>query len=96
MAAEMVLAVWLAVAPPAGVHRATTVAAVVVLGLVHLTTAGLSVPAHGTLAAGFEAGAHRRLVATNWLRTVGWSARAVLAIVIVHQAVGPLSPRSTP
>lgn len=96
MAAETALAVWLAVAPPVGVDRALTLTAVVLLGVVHLTTAGLSVPAHNALTDGFAAGPHRRLVATNWLRTAGWSARAVLAVVIVHQAVGPLTPRSTP
>ena len=31
------------------------------------------------LAQGFDARAHRRLVNTNWIRTVAWSLRALLA-----------------
>ncbi len=54
---------------------------VVGLGLVLAIWAStflLSVPEHGRLAGGFDADAHRRLVATNWVRTVLWSARGVL------------------
>jgi hypothetical protein len=41
-----------------------------------------SVPAHGRLAVGFDAVVHARLVRTNWLRTVGWSAHALIALLI--------------
>ena len=30
--------------------------------------------------AGFDAEAHRRLVRTNWVRTVGWSLRSALVL----------------
>ena len=39
----------------------------------------VSVPCHAALAQGFDAAAHDRLVATNWLRTVAWTGRAALA-----------------
>lgn len=35
-------------------------------------------PAHSTLARGYDAAVHSRLVNSNWVRTVLWSARAVL------------------
>ena len=38
-------------------------------------TAGLSVPAHAQLDAGFSAAAFHRLLTTNWLRTVAWTLR---------------------
>ena len=44
------------------------------------STARLQVPRHETLARGWDAPAHRRLVRTNWLRTAGWSVRAVLLL----------------
>jgi hypothetical protein len=47
------------------------------------STAALQVPSHKALTAGFEQRAHRRLVATNWVRTVLWSARSVLACVLI-------------
>ena len=51
------------------------------LAAVWLSTATLQVPQHRRLASGFDAAAHRKLVATNWIRVVGWSVRSVLALV---------------
>ncbi|HEX2205610.1 MAG TPA: hypothetical protein VHG91_20025 [Longimicrobium sp.] len=48
--------------------------------MVWLSTALLQVPMHGRLERGFDAAAHRRLVATNWVRTVAWTARGVLLL----------------
>jgi hypothetical protein len=41
----------------------------------------LSVPMHARLTAGFDGRAHRRLVATNWVRTAAWTARGVLLVI---------------
>jgi len=41
------------------------------------------VPAHHRLEHGFDAATHRRLVRTNWLRTIGWSARGILALALL-------------
>ena len=46
------------------------------LGAIWLSTALLQVPAHAQLARAFDGEAHRRLVDTNWIRTILWSARA--------------------
>jgi hypothetical protein len=43
----------------------------------------VSVPCHAALADGFDAQAHARLVDTNWLRTLAWTARAGLATWMV-------------
>lgn len=53
------------------------------LALVWLSTALVQVPAHRTLERGFEARAHRSLVRTNWIRTVAWSTRGVVALLLV-------------
>ena len=37
----------------------------------------ISVPAHNKLALGFDHGSWRKLVSTNWMRTVLWSGRSV-------------------
>lgn len=46
------------------------------VGLIWLSTALLQVPAHDQLGQAFDAAAHRRLVDTNWIRTIVWSLRA--------------------
>jgi len=52
------------------------------LALIWLSTAAIQMPCHFRLSAGFDALQHRRLVATNWLRTLLWSARAVLLSMV--------------
>lgn len=86
MGVEVVSALALVAAGVPGVGRTLPVIAVVVLGVVHVSTIGLQVPAHGRLSSGFDAAVARRLVRSNWIRTVGWSLRGVLAAVMVVRA----------
>jgi len=51
-----------------------------------LSTAVLQVPQHEALRRGFLASSHRKLVVTNWLRTFAWTARGVLAAVMIAAA----------
>ena len=43
-----------------------------------LSTAALQVPCHHRLTSGFDEQVYRRLVATNWIRTMLWTARGGL------------------
>ncbi|MGE3166361.1 MAG: hypothetical protein AB7O52_15760 [Planctomycetota bacterium] len=57
------------------------------LGLLLLiwgSTAGLQVPCHRRLERGYDLATIRRLVATNWVRTIGWTARGGLAVWILQ------------
>lgn len=53
------------------------------LGIVWLSTAVGQMPAHFRLEQGFDAQAYRRLVRGNWIRTVCWTLRGVLATVML-------------
>jgi len=50
------------------------------LGVIWLSTALVQAPLHGRLASGFDAGLHRRLVLSNWVRTAAWGGRVPVAI----------------
>jgi hypothetical protein len=50
------------------------------VALIWLSTLLLQIPCHRRLAGGFDAGEHRRLVRTNWIRVVGWSLRSGLVL----------------
>lgn len=63
-----------------------TISGLVLVVLIWVSTAALQVPAHKGLTQGFAERAHRRLVATNWLRTIMWSVRGVLACVLIASA----------
>ena len=43
-----------------------------------LSTFFIQIPLHDRLAAGFDAEAHAALVKSNWIRSLAWTARAVL------------------
>ncbi len=63
-------------------------AGAVLLAIIWASTALLQVPAHSRLERGFDAHVHRRLVRTNWIRTVCWTARGVVALTMWLQTVG--------
>ena len=54
-----------------------------VLLKIHLSTIFLQVPLHKKLSQGYEREVVRKLVATNWIRTIGWTIRAAIAVAIV-------------
>jgi hypothetical protein len=52
----------------------------------------ISVPLHATLGNAFDADACRALVRTNWIRTVLWSAQAVLMMEAVRRVLDHRAP----
>jgi hypothetical protein len=89
MAAEGATAVGLALAPPDGLSRILPLLGLAVLGVIHASTVWLQVPQHAALASGYDPARVSRLVRTNWVRTVGWSIRGIVAALIVMQVVSP-------
>lgn len=51
--------------------------------IIWISTLAHQVPAHDRLTNGYDESAIRRLVRTNWFRTWGWSARALLVIMLL-------------
>lgn len=64
------------------------VAALVLTLVVWISTFALQVPCHNRLAKGFDPAVHARLVNTNWLRTVGWTARSVILVLLLVRVIG--------
>jgi hypothetical protein len=63
------------------ISRQASFAGLVLLGVVWGATAVFSVPQHARLERGFDARVLRILVATNWLRTLAWTARGVILLL---------------
>jgi uncharacterized membrane protein len=80
MCAEAFTAATLLWLRPPGVSFALAAAGLALVVLIWLSTFVVQVPLHQTLASGFDADAHRRLVGSNWIRTVLWSLRAALVL----------------
>jgi hypothetical protein len=83
---EALAALWLMATRVEG--RPVAILGVGLLVMVWASTAVLQVPAHTALGRGFDTGVHRRLVSTNWIRTIAWVARVPLAASLVLSA-GP-------
>lgn len=84
MLVELVTAVLLIKYLPAELTDLAWVGAGLVV-LIWLATAGLSVPAHNSLTIEYSTAAYKKLVSTNWIRTVAWSARGVLVLVLTYK-----------
>jgi hypothetical protein len=85
MGLEALSAVWLVVAPPAGAPRGLLWLALGLLAAIWLLTALVNGPAWTRLARGWSVEGHRRLVAANWPRTVLWTVRGTLLLVLLAQ-----------
>ena len=80
MLAELATAVLLLTRPDDRLPAWMPVTGLVLLAVIWGSTFLLQVPRHDVLAAGFDAGAHQALVASNWIRTTARTLRAGLAL----------------
>lgn len=86
MLAEAAAAAVLVAQPPPRIPSIALWVGMGLVGAIWVSTAFLQVPQHNALTSGFDSRAHRRLVATNWVRTVAWTLRSALALWMLAQA----------
>lgn len=78
MLIEAFSTVLLAIYVPTGISLVSIWIGIALVFAIWISTAALQVPCHSKLEQAFEASVHRRLVVSNWVRTVAWSARGAL------------------
>ena len=72
---------------PGALNRNVVAIGLLLLAAIWLSTYFLQVPQHNRLSQGFDLRAHRRLVASNWLRTFAWTARGIWTFWLLETAV---------
>jgi hypothetical protein len=92
MLLEALTAGLLVVARPAQIPAWMVWAGLLLVIIIWASTAALQVPAHGKLVAGFDASTGTFLVSSNWIRTVGWTARAGLVMLMLHASLREGTP----
>jgi hypothetical protein len=92
MLVEALTAALLVVVRPTGVSAALSWTGLALVAMIWLSTAALQVPSHAKLVQGFDPAIGSFLVQTNWIRTVGWTARAVVVLAMLAQAMRTLTP----
>ena len=88
LATAIALAVWLR---PADFPPLLAWMGLILVGVIWLSTFLIQVPQHEVLGNGFEINAHGLLVASNWIRTIAWTARAALLLWVIGRMM-ELSP----
>ena len=84
MMIELFCSVLLALSPPKAIAVELALLGLVLVVLIWITTVAFSMPCHGRLSKGFDAGVLHKLLLTNWLRTALWSARSLLALYFLN------------
>jgi hypothetical protein len=56
----------------------------VLLVLIWASTFAVQVPLHARLSSGFDRAVWQRLVVTNWFRTIAWTVRGIIALVLLR------------
>ena len=64
---------------PALVSQLGAALGMILLAVVWASTALLQIPVHNVLGQSFSLAACRQLAVSNWVRTIGWSARGLLS-----------------
>ena len=83
MVTEFVTAAALLFAGLSGPSRARAWVGAGLLLIIWTSTARLQVPLHRKLSTGFDATRIRQLTRSNWIRTVAWSARGLVALQLL-------------
>ncbi len=85
MLAELAVSVWLCYARPAWLPAAWVWVGCGLVALIWLSTACFQVPAHDALSNNFSEVQHRWLVTSNWTRTIAWSLRGFLVLLMLSR-----------
>jgi hypothetical protein len=86
MLLEALTGAWLLWRPPPGLSSALLWWAGLVVAVIWLLSALVNGPAFQRLASAWSPAGHRALVLANWPRTIAWTARGVLLLVLLRQA----------
>jgi hypothetical protein len=85
MVAELFATVLLTLQLPERISPAMAWVGVAMLAVVWGSTILLQIPLHHLLEGGFDRDAIHQLVATNWIRTIAWTARGALVVAMALQ-----------
>lgn len=86
---ELGTALLLLLAPPKNFPVVVLVLGLILLGVIWFSTVALQIPLHNQLTEGFNEQAIRRLNTTNWIRTIAWSLRGVITLLLLWNLVTP-------
>lgn len=91
MVVELLTGILLIIKFPVGVSRSLFYLTLVLLAIIWLSTFLLQVPQHRRLEQGFDFEAWQALCRTNWVRTIAWSLRVIVLLLILTRQASLIS-----
>ncbi len=89
MLIELGTAFLLILAPPKDFPMALVLLGFLLVVIVWISTAMLQIPLHNQLAQGFDEQVVQRLTKTNWVRTIAWTLRGLIMLVLLWTVLNP-------
>jgi hypothetical protein len=84
---EAITALLLLLSPPGNTPFWLLAVGLGLVAIIWAVTVFVNIPQHNALSNTFDADVHRMLVLTNWIRTGAWTARGLLMLWVLSQAL---------
>ena len=67
---------------PVGIPNWTVIVGIILIGVIWISTLFLQIPYHNKLSSKFDKNVIMMLVNTNWIRTICWSLRGIIVLIM--------------
>jgi hypothetical protein len=68
---------------PNGIPNWTTIVGIILLGVIWFSTLLFQIPFHNKLSTNFDENVLMMLINTNWIRTICWSLRGIIVLIML-------------
>ncbi len=68
---------------PVGIPNWTVIVGIILIGVIWISTLFLQIPYHNKLSYKFDKNVLMMLVNTNWIRTICWSLRGIIVLIML-------------
>ena len=87
MIVELVTSVIILFQPHCGIRNWLSIVGIILLGIIWSSTIFFQIPIHNTLSSKFNENALIMLINTNWIRTICWSVRGIILLLVLDKLV---------
>ena len=76
---------------PVGIPNWTVIVGIILIGVIWISTLFLQIPYHNKLSSKFDDNVLMMLVKTNWIRTICWSLRGIIILIMLDMLMKTLN-----
>ena len=80
---ELVTSVIMIFQIPNGIPNWTAIVGIILLGVIWFSTLLFQIPYHNKLSSRFDENVLMMLIKTNWIRTICWSLRGIIVLIML-------------